>query len=75
MAMTIDEITEDIRTLVQEELAALKRLGAGMGIGEDGLKRLALCSLILFRTRAPVGGKDPEMPSNETLMKHGGPIE
>lgn len=68
---TPDGLAEQIKDLVEAELTALKALGTGMGIGEDGLKRLALCSLILYRIRTPEAVK-PKEPTNEDLMKGGG---
>jgi hypothetical protein len=70
---TPDALAEQIKDLVESELKALKSLGSGMGIGEDGLKRLALCSLILYRIRNPSTITQKEF-TNEELMK-GGPIE
>lgn len=71
---TPEELAEDIREIVEAELVALKGIQGALGLGEEGLKRLAQCSLILYRIRTPLGGSDPEMPSDKVLMK-GGPIE
>lgn len=71
--MTPEELTEQIKDLVSAELTALKAVSSGMGIGEDGLKRLALCSLILYRIRTPPEATKTKEPTNEELMR-GGPI-
>lgn len=73
---TPEELVEQIKEIVSEELAAIKRISTGMGIGEDGLKRLALCSLILYRVRSPLpsGTTPTKEPTNDELMK-GGPID
>jgi hypothetical protein len=68
--MTPEDLTEQIKDLVSAELTALKSISSGMGIGEDGLKRLALCSLILYRIRTPPEGPKKEI-TNEELMKGG----
>lgn len=49
----LDKITDRIRRLVELELTSLEAVGGLIGLGEDGLKRLTQCALILQRIRQP----------------------
>ncbi len=67
-------IVDRIRRLVEVELDSLEQMT--LGLGEDGLKRLVQCALIMQRIRQPFVPHGTDKPTTEKIMQAaGGTIE
>ena len=66
----IDKIAERIRSLVERELEMLEQMT--IGLGEDGLDRLAKCALVLQRIRPAAGANGTGYSDKELMAKSGG---